>query len=35
VNVASGAVIVGLVSMFRLSRPRAKAGERDWRYRDF
>ena len=27
-------VIVGLVAMFRLSRPRVEAGEADWRYRD-
>jgi hypothetical protein len=26
-------VIVGLVSMLRLSRPRVEAGKRDWRYR--
>jgi hypothetical protein len=26
--------VVGLAWMFRLSRPRVEAGERDWRYRD-
>lgn len=34
-GVALLGLIVGLVSMFRLSRPRVEAGERDWRYRDF
>jgi hypothetical protein len=33
-GVALLGLIVGLVSMFRLSRPRVEAGERDWRYRD-
>jgi Na+-driven multidrug efflux pump len=33
-GVAVLGLIVGLVSMFRLSRPRVEAGERDWRYRD-
>ena len=26
--------VLGLAWMFRLSRPRVEAGERDWRYRD-
>jgi O-antigen/teichoic acid export membrane protein len=34
-GVALLGLIVGLVSMFRLSRPRAEAGERQWRYHDF
>jgi hypothetical protein len=33
-GVALLGVIVGLVSMFRLSRPRVEAGQADWRYRD-
>jgi hypothetical protein len=33
-GVALLGLIVGLVSMFRLSRPRVEGGERDWRYRD-
>jgi hypothetical protein len=33
-GVALLGLIVGLVSMFRLSRPRVESGERDWRYRD-
>lgn len=33
-GVALLGVIVGLVSMFRLSRPRVEAGDADWRYRD-
>ena len=28
-------VIVGILWMFRLSRPDPEAGERTWRYRDF
>jgi hypothetical protein len=34
-GVALLGLIVGLVSMFRLSRPTAETGERSWRYRDF
>lgn len=32
--VAALLYVVGLAWMFRLSRPRVEAGERDWRYRD-
>jgi hypothetical protein len=34
-GVALLGLIVGLVSLFRLSRPTAETGERSWRFRDF